>query len=65
MSTTDDDLTRWLEASIGGVILSKYALPSEAKLHQVHAQLERGIREQRRFTIQEMKHGDRTGDDAR
>ena len=65
MTTPDDDLTRWLKASIGGVIMSKYALPSEAKLHQVHAQLERGIRESRTFTITEKTHDNGTGDDAR
>lgn len=66
MTTTDDDLVRWLEASLGGEIASKRTLPTEAQLHAVHAQLERVIRENKVYTITEKKkHDDRAGDDAR
>jgi hypothetical protein len=44
-----DSLEECLEASLSGRILSRNELPSEAEQHAVHAQLARGVREQRRF----------------
>lgn len=51
-----DSLEEWLEASLSGHVVSKYDLPSEAQLHAVHAQLARGIREQRRFKCSEIRY---------
>jgi hypothetical protein len=50
-----DSLEEWLELSLSGHVVSKYDLPSEAALHSVHAQLARGVREQRRFKCSEIQ----------
>jgi hypothetical protein len=55
MEDVDQDLAPWLEASIGGDIVSRYKLPTETELHAVHAQLSRGCRESKRFTMVEAK----------
>ncbi len=37
---SSDSLEAWLEASLCGQVVSKYALPTDAELTQVHAQRE-------------------------
>lgn len=60
MTTADDDLEKWLQASLAPTEhahwIASYDLPRESDLHAVHAQLARGIREQRRFCTVEMKN---------
>ncbi len=50
-----DQLEQALEASLGGEVVSRYALPDEATLHGIHAALARGCRESRRFAMVEVK----------
>jgi hypothetical protein len=54
VAVVSDSLEEWLAASLSGHVVSKYELPTETDLHQVHAQLARGVREQRRFKCVEM-----------
>lgn len=44
-----------LAASLEGEFVPNYALPNESALNAVHAQLARVAREQRRFTMVEVK----------
>lgn len=48
---TNPDLEPWLEASLGGDIVSRYDLPTEAQLHARHAELARLTRESRSFRL--------------
>ena len=58
------ELLQQLEASLTGRVAHKWELPTESQLHAVHAQLCRGIREQKRFRLVEIEYDNSPSNDT-